>query len=216
MTSCWWRTRHPQQGDGPSYVAGLEPMGRTSLDEVGPQLPHVGVIVDDDAAADDVPRQPDCDLLSPTRPGHAGRGLVQHASRKAFSVQHGLQLRDSLGVPPGGRNDDIGAASRHDLIEGLDARGVQIPVSIPPADRREHAIDVEKNHPLHHEVNDRQSAVLMQARVSPAPADLGPGEEMPPAAARPRACGARAESSLTRALFRQILGRIQRIAWHPT
>ena len=64
------------------------------------------------------------DLLSPTCPGHAGRGLVQHVSRKSFSVQHGLQLRDSFGVPPGGRNDDIGAASRHDLIEGLDARGV--------------------------------------------------------------------------------------------
>jgi hypothetical protein len=47
--------------------------------------------------------------------------------------------------------DDIGAAGRHDLVQDLDARGVQVPVPIPPADRSHHAVDVEKDYPSRHD-----------------------------------------------------------------
>ena len=99
-------------------------------------------------------REPGCDLLSPVGAGRAGRSLVQHAAGEPLRFQDLLQLGDGLAVPPGGRDDDISSAARHDLVQHLDARGLQIPVPIPSADRGQHPVDVEKDHPARHVLDD--------------------------------------------------------------
>ena len=126
-------------------------MGRMRLNEVGAQLAHVRVIVDDHVAADGMFREPGGDLVSPAGARDVARGLVQHAAGEPLRFQHFLQLGDGLAMPPGGFNDDIGAAARHDLVQYLNARGVQIPVPVPSADRGQHAVNVEKDHPSRHE-----------------------------------------------------------------
>src|SRR6058998_2932648 len=76
---------------------------------------------------------------------------------------HGM-LREPggcLAVPPGGRDDDIGSAARHDLVQHLNARRVQTPVPIPPVDGGEHPVDVEKDHPSHY-----RNAPRWEKRVS--------------------------------------------------
>ena len=118
--------------------------------EMGDQPAHVGVVVDDHVAADSVLREPGGDFVRPATASHAGRSRVQHAASESLRLQHVLQLDDRLAVPPGGRDHDIGVAARQDLVQHLDARGVQIPVPIPPADRRQHPVDVEKDHPSRH------------------------------------------------------------------
>jgi hypothetical protein len=108
------------------------------------------VIVDDDVAVDVMVREPGGDLLSPAGARQVARGLIQNTAGEPLGLQHFLQLGDGLAVPPGGRNDDIGSAGRHDLVQYPNARGVQVPVPIPPADRSQHAVDVEKDYPSRH------------------------------------------------------------------
>src|SRR5437762_5062047 len=131
------------------------------LDEMAVELAHVGMIVDDHIAAHVMLRQPARDLLSPVGAGRAGRGHVQDAAGEPLRFQDRLQLGDGLAVSPGGRDDDIGLAARHDLVQHLNARGVQISVAIPSADRGQHTVDVEKDHPPGH-----RNAPRLEKRVS--------------------------------------------------
>src|SRR4030095_3312372 len=136
--------RSPEHLDGPRRVPRLQPMGRMRLDEMGAELAHVGVVVDDHVAGDGMPSEAGGDLVSPARSRQTGRGLVHHAGGDPRRVQQALDLVNGLAVPPGGRHHDVGSAVRHDLVQYTDTRGVQIPVAIPPVDRRQHTVDVEK------------------------------------------------------------------------
>ena len=55
-------------------------MGRMRQNEMGAQLTHADVIVDDHVAAHGMLGKPSRDLLSPVGAGRAGRGLVQNAA----------------------------------------------------------------------------------------------------------------------------------------
>jgi len=133
------------------------------LNEMVAQLAHIEVVVDDHEAAHGVLREPGCDLLSPVGAGRAGRGLVENEAGEPLHLQDLLKLGDGFTVPPGGRDDDIGSAARHDLVQHLNARTVQIPVPIPPADRGQHTVDVEKDYPscqfLDDDLSDSMSSI---------------------------------------------------------
>jgi len=116
----------------------------------GAQLAHVAVILDDHVAGHGMLREPGCDFIFPVGAGRARRGLVDNAASEPLRLQHLLQLGDGLAGPPGGRDDDISSGTRHDLVQHPDARGLKVSVPIPPADRGQHAVDVEKNHPSRH------------------------------------------------------------------
>jgi len=137
----------PAVAPAPPDVGRLQALGRMCLQEVGAERPHVAVVVDDHVAVDGVLGQPGGDLVAPIGAGRARGSLVQHAAGEPSGVQHLLQLGDGLAVPPGGRDDDVRAAARHDLVQHPDAGRVQIPVAIPAADRGQHTVDVEKDHP---------------------------------------------------------------------
>jgi hypothetical protein len=125
-------------------------MSRMRQDEMGAELAHDCVVVENHVGADGMLRQPGGDLVSPTGSGHISGGHIHHAAGEPLRFQHVLKLGDGLAVPQGGRHHDVGSAARHDLIQHPNARGVQIPVLIPSADRRQHAVDVEKDHSLCH------------------------------------------------------------------
>ncbi len=131
------------------------------LNEVRAELAHVDVIVDDHIAAHGMLREPGGDLLSTVGAPRPSRGRVQHAASEPLRFQEKLQLGGCLAVPPGGRDDDIGSAARHDLVQHLNARRVQTPVPIPPVDGGEHPVDVEKDHPSHY-----RNAPRWEKRVS--------------------------------------------------
>src|SRR2546422_7778991 len=111
-------------------------------------------------------REPGGDLLSPVGAGRAGPGRVDNAAREPLRFQHLLQLGDGLAVPPGGRDYDIGLAARHDLVQHLNARWVQIAVAIPASDRGQHTVDVEKRSPVASPCSFYRSAPRLEKRVS--------------------------------------------------
>ena len=69
-----------ERRDGSRRVCWLQPMGRMRQHEMGAQLAHADVIVDDHVAAHGMLGEPGRDLLTPVGAGRAGRGLVQHAA----------------------------------------------------------------------------------------------------------------------------------------
>jgi len=80
-------------------------------DELGAELSHVDVIVDDHIATHGVLREPGRDLLSALGAGSTDRRLVDDAAGEPLRFEHRLQFGDRLAMPPGGRDHDLGASA---------------------------------------------------------------------------------------------------------
>src|ERR671937_566789 len=80
-------------------------------------------------------REPGCDLLSPAVAARAGGRCVEHAAREPLRLQDLLQLESGLAISPGRGDDDVSPGTPDDLVQHLNTHGVQIPVTVPSADR---------------------------------------------------------------------------------